>query len=469
MSKTKPHTLAKAFHNYKPQSENEIELTKGDVLKVFEKFENGWWVGETSDGKLGVFPGSYVKEIPNESQQNTNTQAPPPQNTAVERPVQQQQKQQKQEETQPKQQEQPKNEPTTNKQTTANTDAKRKTGTNRKIIGQAEVLYDYEGKTDTELQLKKGSIVNILCKRQEDGWWQGEFEGRFGHFPAKYVREIPKKERVEALRETPKQRVSGVKPTVEKACGSTTANQSDNILENIIGVALYDYTGASEDELTFNKGDEIGILPAGSDAQWRKGVLNGKKANFPSKYIAEVNISSLSTDKKKMAIAIYKFQAVDASELNFQKGEIIEVLTEGAPDGWWKGINNGAQGHFPGNYVKILPTKLNFFSRFGINVSPASNDDDSSSSTTANNVPQKKQPENNQSNENNQEIPKKIEQEPESMKSSKESTSVIVNEPIVNNDRKERKKKDKKPSKVRDRQESIGDALEIYERFITYR
>lgn len=461
MSKSRPHTLAKAFHNYKPQSENEIELTKGDILKVFEKFENGWWVGETSSGKLGVFPGSYVKEFqskPTDNIETTNTQPNQEQNKTAQtkqeqKPISEQVQKPISEPKQEPKQQQPQE--TTNK---TGTETKRKTG-KRKVIGQAEVLYDYDGKTDTELQLKKGSTVNILCKLQEDGWWQGEFEGRFGHFPAKYVREITQQSSTTDESENkavPDQLASSNegKPTIQKLSG--TSSQSGSILTDVIAIALYDYNGMSEDELSFKKGDEIGILPAGSDTQWRKGILQGKQANFPCKYVVEVPFSSLSNKNSKMAIALYTFQAVDESELNLKKGDVVQVLQSGAPDAWWKGQVGKSQGHFPGNYIKVLPTKDEISSRFGIS-------DDLQSIEKEQEQPALILPEEQTNKEENQPEVKETSNntnntETRSMETSNESNSENNSATASTETTKTKTKKKLKP-KVR--KESVSDALEL--------
>merc|ERR1712115_634900 len=98
-----------------------------------------------------------------------------------------------------------------------------------------------------------------------------------------------------------------------------------------------------------------------------------------------------------MGIALYTFQAVDESELNLTKGDIIHVLQSGAPDAWWKGQVHKKQGHFPGNYIKVLPTKAGICSRFGI---PNDDDDDGSTSQT---TEVKNQPKEEQQKEEKQE------------------------------------------------------------------
>lgn len=51
--------------------------------------------------------------------------------------------------------------------------------------------------------------------------------------------------------------------------------------------------------------------------------------------------------------AMYDFTAEDADELNFQAGDVIEVLDQ-SDRSWWKGVLRGRTGLFPVNYTNPL-------------------------------------------------------------------------------------------------------------------
>nr|XP_033803683.1 F-BAR and double SH3 domains protein 2 isoform X2 [Geotrypetes seraphini] len=63
-----------------------------------------------------------------------------------------------------------------------------------------KALYDYEGQTDDELSFPEGAIVRILNKenQEDDGFWEGEFNGRFGVFPSVLVEELASSENGDA-------------------------------------------------------------------------------------------------------------------------------------------------------------------------------------------------------------------------------------------------------------------------------
>lgn len=55
-----------------------------------------------------------------------------------------------------------------------------------------KALYDYEGQTDDELSFPEGAIIRIVNKenQDDDGFWEGEFNGRIGVFPSVLVEEL---------------------------------------------------------------------------------------------------------------------------------------------------------------------------------------------------------------------------------------------------------------------------------------
>ncbi|MEQ2167667.1 hypothetical protein GOODEAATRI_006451, partial [Goodea atripinnis] len=56
----------KASFSYAPQHEDELELKVGDVIEIITEVEEGWWEGFLN-GKVGMFPSNFTKEILAES------------------------------------------------------------------------------------------------------------------------------------------------------------------------------------------------------------------------------------------------------------------------------------------------------------------------------------------------------------------------------------------------------------------
>jgi len=51
------------------------------------------------------------------------------------------------------------------------------------------VLYDYDAEQPDELTLRVGNIIKN-CKVVEDGWMEGEFNGKRGIFPDNFVKKV---------------------------------------------------------------------------------------------------------------------------------------------------------------------------------------------------------------------------------------------------------------------------------------
>lgn len=52
----------KALYAYTPNLPDELNLHPGDILSVYRKQEDGWWLGECN-GCVGIFPATYVENI----------------------------------------------------------------------------------------------------------------------------------------------------------------------------------------------------------------------------------------------------------------------------------------------------------------------------------------------------------------------------------------------------------------------
>lgn len=54
---------ARSLHAYVAEDENELSFTPGDLIRVLQKDESGWWQGELF-GSVGVFPSNFIEEEP---------------------------------------------------------------------------------------------------------------------------------------------------------------------------------------------------------------------------------------------------------------------------------------------------------------------------------------------------------------------------------------------------------------------
>ncbi|KAF9160402.1 hypothetical protein DFQ26_005543 [Actinomortierella ambigua] len=63
-----PQKQVRALYSFEATGEGELSIQKGDVIKIIEEIDEGWWEGELVDAHgvrhEGMFPSNYVEEIP---------------------------------------------------------------------------------------------------------------------------------------------------------------------------------------------------------------------------------------------------------------------------------------------------------------------------------------------------------------------------------------------------------------------
>ncbi|XP_030014667.1 SH3 domain-containing protein 21 isoform X2 [Sphaeramia orbicularis] len=162
----KPNTIKKSrkcevTFAYNPMNEDELELCVGETIEIIREIEDGWWMG-VKNGKVGAFPSNFVKEIfvPSKDGKHNEGKTRPKLADAV-----------------------------FSKDTSQRASVRNKM---KKEVECCQVMFDYKALADDELDLKTGDVVVILRKETEDeGWWEGEVNGRCGFFPDNFVMVLP--------------------------------------------------------------------------------------------------------------------------------------------------------------------------------------------------------------------------------------------------------------------------------------
>lgn len=161
------------------------------------------------------------------------------------------------------------------------------------------VEYDYDAVHDDELSIHVGDIIKNVKKLDEEGWLQGELNGKRGAFPDNFVKEIkkdtePKEENV-PKREKPGnvaslvQRMSvygipgiGQPPPHNKSFKKKSKKRQCKV--------LFDYIPQNEDELELKVGDVLEITEEVEEGWW-SGTYSGRSGLFPSNFVKEVELS----------------------------------------------------------------------------------------------------------------------------------------------------------------------------------
>ncbi|XP_069079957.1 SH3 domain-containing protein 21 isoform X2 [Pleurodeles waltl] len=162
-----PQRWCKVEFSYTPEKPDELELTSGEIVEVIQEIEDGWWLGKKGE-KIGAFPSNFVQEC-----------KVPPAVQVLESSKNNKPRQRLEEATFcPNGQDKA----TTQENTSAKNNSK---GTRKEFC---KVMFDYLASNNDELSLKTGDIILVLRKETEDdGWWEGEFNGKTGMFPDNFV------------------------------------------------------------------------------------------------------------------------------------------------------------------------------------------------------------------------------------------------------------------------------------------
>ncbi|XP_060519309.1 intersectin-2 isoform X2 [Cylas formicarius] len=276
-----------ASYPYQSQEPGDLTFNAGDTIAVYKK-EGDWWTGKLGDA-VGIFPSNYVQKMDAgsgiEGARQTEEVAPAAgvsaaeitsalenitANAQVDNEVSQ---------------------ITENKISDRPPDAGTTAGV-QVMKGKkpeiASVIAPYQASSPEQLSLARGQLI-MIRKKTDSGWWEGELQAKgrkrqVGWFPASYVKVLNSSGKISG-RSTPV---------------STTRMQQEVVIDKV--VALYAYTAANPDELSFLKDDIINVTAREEEAWWR-GELNGVSGLFPSNYVAPLQQQYSDTssvgDKKR--------------------------------------------------------------------------------------------------------------------------------------------------------------------------
>ncbi|KTG41908.1 hypothetical protein cypCar_00028599, partial [Cyprinus carpio] len=215
----------KVLFEYVPQNEDELELKVGDIIDITEEVEDGWWSG-SMNGKSGLFPSNFVKEI--ESAEETETSdvtdepdnrdgassptSPHQGNGVMAQPkkikgigfgdifregsVKLRLSQRLPSDNEEKKEKPIPSLPSATKPTPLSTPeppkGEKEAESKRKVKEYCKAIFPFESTNQDELDLKEGDIIHILSKDTgEPGWWRGEINGKEGVFPDNFVALLP--------------------------------------------------------------------------------------------------------------------------------------------------------------------------------------------------------------------------------------------------------------------------------------
>ncbi|KAL2082813.1 hypothetical protein ACEWY4_022631 [Coilia grayii] len=237
----------KALFEYVPQNEDELELKIGDVIEITEEVEEGWWSG-VLNGKFGLFPSNFVKEIEEKDDADGDTGNSEPDGTHPVHPVTRQVKNDK-----------------TSEKSSSNKD------------GHSSPIFPHSG-NGSKAQPKKVKGVG--------------FGDIFSQGSVKLKARTPSE--ADEKKEKPISSAAPGKPHLE----SLKADEENKAKVKEYCKASYAYDATNQDELDIKEGDIIEILTKDTgEPGWWRGEINGREGVFPDNFV--VLISEIDKEKPK--------------------------------------------------------------------------------------------------------------------------------------------------------------------------
>ncbi|XP_043962117.1 CD2-associated protein isoform X1 [Gambusia affinis] len=344
-----------AEFEYDALHDDELTLRPGDIIKNVRYIEEEGWMEGELNGRRGVFPDNFVKELKKDPKEVKETR-----NEPKEEPGQ----------------------PQGRESSVANL-VKRisvigiptggfqpmpPSASKKPKKRQCKVLFDYQPVNEDELELKVGDVVDIL-EEVEEGWWSGSFNGKSGLFPSNFVKELEAGGEEAEANDTAADKPDGSgtePPATPTSPQPDSGNGATNQPKRIIGVGFGDIFRdgpvklrtqsnpiIEERKVKDQEKDKVGLAqPVPSLPSAAKPAL----PNMTDSQRVEVDGKHKAPSAKEFCKVKYAYEGKNEDELSLKEGELVHILSKdtGEP-GWWRGEVGGRDGVFPNNFVTIVP------------------------------------------------------------------------------------------------------------------
>uniref|UniRef100_A0A287APR6 SH3 domain-containing kinase-binding protein 1 n=1 Tax=Sus scrofa TaxID=9823 RepID=A0A287APR6_PIG len=364
--------------DYQAQHDDELTISVGEIITNIRKEDGGWWEGQIN-GRRGLFPDNFVREIKKEMKKDPLSSKAP---------------------------EKPMHEASSGNALLSSETILRTNKRGERRRRRCQVAFSYLPQNDDELELKVGDIIEVVGE-VEEGWWEGVLNGKTGMFPSNFIKELSgesddlgisqdeqlSKSRPEALLPP-----ASLLPFPAHGAKGKTTFEGTILYRAAPGkteghrryYSLRETTGSESDggdsSSTKSEGANGTVATAAIQPKKVKGVgfgdifkdkpiklrprsievendflpvekTIGKKlpptAATPDSSKTEMDSRTKTKDYCKV---IFPYEAQNDDELTIKEGDIVTLINKDCIDvGWWEGELNGRRGVFPDNFVKLLP------------------------------------------------------------------------------------------------------------------
>ncbi|XP_039645842.1 SH3 domain-containing kinase-binding protein 1 isoform X3 [Perca fluviatilis] len=305
--------------DYEAQQDDELSLTVGDIIVNIRRDDGGWWEGEL-DGRRGLFPDNFVREIKKEAKRDGGQ-------ASMIRPD------------------------LSNGRASPVSDPSTRSGKKVEQIRKrrCKAAFSYVPQHEDELELKIGDVIEIIAE-VEEGWWEGFLNGKSGMFPSNFTKVIQTESETSSLNTSQEElrssRTSKDSPGSESDGGDSRSETGSGEIQpkKVRGFGFGDIF----------KDQPFRLRPRSIDVDSEVDKLNEAKAASIASETMKTEPDGKARGREQCKV-LFPYEAQNEDELSLKEGEIINIITKECADaGWWKGEIGGRQGVFPDNFVKLL-------------------------------------------------------------------------------------------------------------------
>ncbi|XP_059858838.1 SH3 domain-containing kinase-binding protein 1 isoform X5 [Lagenorhynchus albirostris] len=319
--------------DYQAQHDDELTITVGEIITNIRKEDGGWWEGQIN-GRRGLFPDNFVREIKKEMKKDPLSSKAP---------------------------EKPMHEVSSGNALLSSETILRTNRRGERRRRRCQVAFSYLPQNDDELELKVGDIIEVVGE-VEEGWWEGVLNGKTGMFPSNFIKELSGESDDLGISQDEQLSKSSLRETTgsESDGGDSSSTKSEGANGTVATAAIQPKKVKGVGFGDIFKDKPIKLRPRSIEVEndflpVEKTI--GKKlpptAATPDSSKTEMDSRTKAKDYCKV---IFPYEAQNDDELTIKEGDIVTLINKDCIDvGWWEGELNGRRGVFPDNFVKLLP------------------------------------------------------------------------------------------------------------------
>ncbi|TRY95277.1 hypothetical protein DNTS_012211 [Danionella cerebrum] len=315
--------------DYLAQHEDELTIAVGDIISNIRKDEGGWWEGEL-DGRRGLFPDNFVREFKKDSKKEVKKESSLKGSKSD----------------------------LSNGSASPKSELSLRPGKKGEKIRKrrCKAAFSYTPQNEDELELKIGDVIEVVGE-VEEGWWEGVLHGRTGMFPSNFTKEVLAE--IEDL--TPPEDARSTRTSIKDSTGSESDGGDSISLRSDTGSV----SSTSEIQPKKLRGFGFGDIFKDQPIKLRPRSVDmdneAEKPQMVKKVTPPVAQETMKAEPENKAKAkefckvIFPYEAQNEDELSIKEGDIVTIVNKDCADaGWWLGEQNGKQGVFPDNFVKLF-------------------------------------------------------------------------------------------------------------------